>query len=211
MLQKQKYADTSHTFIIHKDELDNHEVIAHVDRLSTDCRQVTREECPFLLPSSPERPQPQPQVCLSHPNDTENQNILDWYDDSPATPNDQQSGKVAQVHQIEPNQCKKKNRYFATTVRMAQISDIRVSFDVPQEQDAFLREWTGHRDVFLQELLCLEGLRGINTSHCQQYPDNRISKASIRCKDCLGGELTCADCCVLLHTINPFHRVSMSI
>jgi hypothetical protein len=120
-----------------------------VDRLSTDRRRVTREERPFLLPPSPERPRPRPRVCLSHPNDTENQDFLDWYGDSPATPNDQQSGKVAQVHQIEPNRRKKKNRYFATTVRMAQISDIGVSFDVPQEQDAFLREWTGHRDAFL--------------------------------------------------------------
>ena len=70
----------------------------------------------------------------------------------------------------------------------------------------------GYRDKFLQEMLRLDGLRGDDASFCRRCgKDQTAANAALyRCKDCLGGELSCAECCVLAHAENPFHRVSVS-
>jgi len=71
-----------------------------------------------------------------------------------------------------------------------------------------MQEWLRERDLFLAELLRLDG-RGdyaaINIcSQCnRRTPD-------IRCKDCHGGQLFCSECTRARHEYHPLHRVEVS-
>ncbi|KIP01514.1 hypothetical protein PHLGIDRAFT_80473 [Phlebiopsis gigantea 11061_1 CR5-6] len=76
-----------------------------------------------------------------------------------------------------------------------------------QEQDAFLREWHGHVDTFVAEMLRNDGLRGYNGEECSHCGGKMNGERVLRCKDCTGGALMCARCCVTGHADNPFHRV----
>lgn len=81
---------------------------------------------------------------------------------------------------------------------------------VIQEQDPTLRQWTRHRDAFLNELLRLEGLHE-GSGLCRRCPEGKNVAANLRCNDCTGGELVCADCCVGIHKSNPFHRIKVCV
>ncbi|KAJ6487351.1 hypothetical protein DFH09DRAFT_1339464 [Mycena vulgaris] len=76
-----------------------------------------------------------------------------------------------------------------------------------RESDDPLRQWAeDHLEIFLQELLRLEG-RGDHRSYsiCR---DCSVGKADHRCRDCLGGgELLCSGCALKRHRQLPFHRI----
>ncbi|KAJ6499776.1 hypothetical protein DFH09DRAFT_1336417 [Mycena vulgaris] len=76
-----------------------------------------------------------------------------------------------------------------------------------RESDDPLRQWTeDHLEVFLQELLRLEG-RGDHRSYSICH-DCSVGKADHRCRDCFGGgELLCSTCVLKRHRQLPFHRI----
>lgn len=75
-------------------------------------------------------------------------------------------------------------------------------------QDDPLTKWIKDRDLFLHELIRLDG-RGDEDLRsscrlCRSVPD-------IRCKDCFGGEMFCRGCTIDLHAVNPLHRIEVYI
>ncbi|KAL0957686.1 hypothetical protein HGRIS_001467 [Hohenbuehelia grisea] len=73
--------------------------------------------------------------------------------------------------------------------------------------DRPMKQWqTYERDLYLNELLRLEG-RGdyIHDVFCACSPTSGLP--TYRCRDCDGGGLSCKDCIVSSHSINPFHRI----
>lgn len=73
-----------------------------------------------------------------------------------------------------------------------------------------LREWSRQTDKFVDELLRLEGPRGYSLTACPTCPPTRVQIPRYRCNDCIGGDITCADCCVVRHQNLPYHRVKVS-
>jgi hypothetical protein len=68
--------------------------------------------------------------------------------------------------------------------------------------------WTDFVDDFLQEMICLEG-RG---SHCDDLCSQCvIGKATLRCRDCFGGEMYCSACIVEIHQCQPLHRTEVRV
>lgn len=63
--------------------------------------------------------------------------------------------------------------------------------------------------MFLGEMLIADGLQGESTETCLRCPEGTTKAATIRCDDCSGGELTCGDCCVLIHDNNEWHRIEV--
>ena len=75
-------------------------------------------------------------------------------------------------------------------------------------QDDPLIKWIKDRNLFLHELIRLEG-RGDEDLRsscrlCGSAPD-------IRCEDCFGGEMFCQRCTIDLHAVNPLHRIEVHI
>ncbi|KAI0061776.1 hypothetical protein BV25DRAFT_1804969, partial [Artomyces pyxidatus] len=61
------------------------------------------------------------------------------------------------------------------------------------------------RDTYLEEMIRLDGLGEHEIlPGCEQCGD---APGAIRCTDCVGGLLLCADCAVLEHAKHPYHRV----
>ncbi|KAI0067061.1 hypothetical protein BV25DRAFT_1912397 [Artomyces pyxidatus] len=69
-----------------------------------------------------------------------------------------------------------------------------------------LREWMGIRNVFLDEIIRLEGLRG--------HPEPPLccicqsATGLVRCEDCIEQQLMCEECICQVHSHEPLHRVS---
>ncbi|KAI0039084.1 hypothetical protein FA95DRAFT_1657962 [Auriscalpium vulgare] len=74
------------------------------------------------------------------------------------------------------------------------------------EQDFPLLSWIPLRDEYLDEVLRLEG-RGPYATANQCPRCTTDADPSIRCSDCVGGELLCVPCILKLHSRNPLHRV----
>ncbi|KAJ7197571.1 hypothetical protein GGX14DRAFT_574051 [Mycena pura] len=73
--------------------------------------------------------------------------------------------------------------------------------------DPAMRTWMlDHRDSFLHVLLWGDGCGEASTSVCPGCcaPGK---EPRLRCRDCQGGVLLCADCCVEAHLENPLHIV----
>jgi hypothetical protein len=75
-------------------------------------------------------------------------------------------------------------------------------------RDDPLTKWIKDRDLFLHELICLDGRGdkdlGSSCRLCESAPD-------IRCEDCFGGELFFQGCTIDLHAVNPLHRIEVYI
>ncbi|KAJ7219352.1 hypothetical protein GGX14DRAFT_356364 [Mycena pura] len=72
-----------------------------------------------------------------------------------------------------------------------------------------MRDWLlNYRDVYLRALLRGEGRGETNDEGlCGRCTGTTPGHASLRCRDCHGGELLCVECCVILHRANPLHVV----
>ncbi|KAF7982026.1 hypothetical protein HWV62_30278 [Athelia sp. TMB] len=81
--------------------------------------------------------------------------------------------------------------------------------DLPKRKrtksDTPLLNWIPDIDVFLKEILRLEG-RG---DYAQDKTCNfcTIEAPEYRCEDCFGGKLYCKKCILLLHSRNPLHHI----
>lgn len=74
-----------------------------------------------------------------------------------------------------------------------------------RSQDKPLRHWRAERELFLEELIRLEG-RGITANdHCELCRNEGI----YRCVDCLTIQLLCGRCLTSVHSFNPFHVIEV--
>lgn len=73
-------------------------------------------------------------------------------------------------------------------------------------KDEPLKDWMPHRDEYLEELFWHDGRAGAS-SLCPSCVQSAPCTAEYACKDCLAGQLLCADCIVRRHVENPFHRI----
>ncbi|KAG6836052.1 hypothetical protein H0H93_011949 [Arthromyces matolae] len=73
----------------------------------------------------------------------------------------------------------------------------------PTSADDPMKEFLEDRDLFLSELLRIEG-RGDSPAICVC---NNMSPADHRCIDCVNIVPTCSDCLVISHYHSPFHRI----
>ncbi|KAJ6454059.1 hypothetical protein C8R47DRAFT_1181216 [Mycena vitilis] len=74
-------------------------------------------------------------------------------------------------------------------------------------KDISLSNWIPKRDIFLSELMRLEGWGDADGNRC---PECLAPNPEVRCRDCHGGHggaLFCDECMVALHLHNPLHRV----
>ncbi|KAG6914117.1 hypothetical protein DXG01_002336 [Tephrocybe rancida] len=86
-----------------------------------------------------------------------------------------------------------------------------VEEDIPKRRrtasDDPLRMWLPFRDLYLQELINMDG-RGDRPTDicldCTQFPANR---AVYECFDCCGRRMRCQQCIVIAHSENPFHSI----
>ncbi|KAI0062049.1 hypothetical protein BV25DRAFT_1870510 [Artomyces pyxidatus] len=69
-----------------------------------------------------------------------------------------------------------------------------------------LREWMGIRDVFLDEIIRLEGLRAHSTPPLCAGCGNALGL--VRCEDCVEQQLMCDECVCKEHPHEPLHRVT---
>ncbi|KAF8577085.1 hypothetical protein K439DRAFT_1649163 [Ramaria rubella] len=71
--------------------------------------------------------------------------------------------------------------------------------------------WIPLHSLFLDELLCLEGLGTIPENlkywHCEAFERPVLH----RCLDCFGNKLYCKDCVVCLHAHCPLHRIQLGL
>ncbi len=71
--------------------------------------------------------------------------------------------------------------------------------------------WRPYRDLYLQELLRLDGC-GDNLEICSRCSTDDISNPAIyRCceNECHAAGLVCSDCCVSLHAMLPLHWIEV--
>ncbi|KAF7331973.1 CxC2 domain-containing protein [Mycena kentingensis (nom. inval.)] len=76
----------------------------------------------------------------------------------------------------------------------------------PKAADEAMRKWRdSHRDVFLEQLLWLDG-RGLyrNIAKCSACGAH---DPSFRCRECTNSGFLCQDCIVVAHYHNPYHWV----
>ncbi|KAF7980678.1 hypothetical protein HWV62_37111 [Athelia sp. TMB] len=78
------------------------------------------------------------------------------------------------------------------------------------KSDTPLLNWIPDVDIFLKEILRMEG-RGDYAAQeeCPFCTEDR-GPAEYRCEDCFGNELYCKGCILLLHSRNPLHRIKAS-
>lgn len=77
--------------------------------------------------------------------------------------------------------------------------------------NAAMKDWLPKRQEILTELLRHEGLCRRSTNWCLRCPSGQAQEAVFRCLDCLGGQLTCRECCMQAHKVQPFHRIRVSV
>lgn len=76
-----------------------------------------------------------------------------------------------------------------------------------KQQDDPLWKWKDERDLYLRELLRLDGRADLRDSPCTLC--NIAGGPEYRCEDCFGGELFCKGCMVNIHACMPLHRVEV--
>jgi hypothetical protein len=72
-------------------------------------------------------------------------------------------------------------------------------------KDDPLRKWLPDRDLFLHEIIRLDG-RGDRHTICRIC---HSADPTLRCEDCFGGEMFCRGCMVDLHACTPLHRIEV--
>ncbi|KAG2094414.1 uncharacterized protein F5147DRAFT_657174 [Suillus discolor] len=65
--------------------------------------------------------------------------------------------------------------------------------------------WLKHRELFWQEMICLEGR--CNRLGAQSCSECNCHSPEYRCWDCLGSEIYCSPCILLAHVRHPLHRL----
>ncbi|KAJ3536762.1 hypothetical protein NM688_g6792 [Phlebia brevispora] len=176
MGRKRKQAyDQGAVIVFQDDDVGKIETTTIVNRLSADGHRVSRHEHIVYTPPSP------PRVT------TRTRHLPPFY----ASYNGGEHGCDDASLQTEPlldEKVKWKNPYFVST-----------------EHDSYLNEWLNEVDLFLREMIWLEGLRDrpIQCENCMGRPHEIV----VRCKDCIGGPLYCRTCCLLAHDANPFHNI----
>ena len=73
-----------------------------------------------------------------------------------------------------------------------------------------LKEWLPFRNMFLDEILCHDGLGGfLGHSKCAKCKEN---DGIFKCKDCPSGKmLKCQGCMVSLHLELPLHHIEVHV
>jgi hypothetical protein len=74
-------------------------------------------------------------------------------------------------------------------------------------KDDLLSTFMPEVDRFLAEFIRLEGRAECQSCMCSCCT---LRDAEIHCRDCIGGDLWCVECCVQFHAYNPLHRVQVS-
>ncbi|KAF7970355.1 hypothetical protein HWV62_24332 [Athelia sp. TMB] len=74
------------------------------------------------------------------------------------------------------------------------------------KSDTPLLNWIPDVDIFLKEILRLEGRGNYAQQDICGFCEEDMP-AEYRCRDCLRGELYCQRCTLLLHSRNPLHRI----
>ncbi|KAG0693373.1 hypothetical protein DFH29DRAFT_985500 [Suillus ampliporus] len=67
--------------------------------------------------------------------------------------------------------------------------------------------WLKHRELFLQEMIRLEGR--CNRLGAQSCSECNCPSPEYRCRDCLGSEIYCLPCILLAHVRHPLHRLEL--
>ncbi|KAJ7020579.1 hypothetical protein C8F04DRAFT_1274884 [Mycena alexandri] len=70
--------------------------------------------------------------------------------------------------------------------------------------DKTMHEWRSLRDEYLTVLLRLEGAADADLAPCACC---NMAEATIRCKQCFGGQMYCEECSVTMHAKNPLHII----
>ncbi|KAG6884960.1 hypothetical protein C0992_005568, partial [Termitomyces sp. T32_za158] len=71
-----------------------------------------------------------------------------------------------------------------------------------------MKSWLPECDVFLEEILTLEGRGPIVFDHCPMCHEKiMLDTRLFECFDCCGRLLLCTQCIVSTHQSNPFHRI----
>lgn len=79
-----------------------------------------------------------------------------------------------------------------------------------------MHTWQNEIDVFLLELLRLEGRGDYRSTHCRHCLQGMLdehppAQPEYRCRDCFSGELVCRSCLISAHAYNPFHHVEVCL
>ncbi|KZT31902.1 hypothetical protein SISSUDRAFT_994602, partial [Sistotremastrum suecicum HHB10207 ss-3] len=70
-------------------------------------------------------------------------------------------------------------------------------------------DWSLLRDEYLQELLRLDGLAELQSASAHTCLVCGSTSTSLhKCEDCRAGVISCTDCIISAHRLNPFHRIS---
>ena len=83
-------------------------------------------------------------------------------------------------------------------------------------QDNPLLLWLPHIDIYVDELLRLEGLGDSSTQlvcagmDSEAFIGHPNPEPSLRCRDCVDVRLYCTKCIVNTHKTQPFHRIQVS-
>ncbi|KAG6849215.1 hypothetical protein H0H93_010409 [Arthromyces matolae] len=72
-----------------------------------------------------------------------------------------------------------------------------------------LKMWLPHRELFLQELLNLDGRGDQPRNQCGCCQTRPAGHAIFECFDCIGRDLKCKGCMLESHKENPLHRIQM--
>lgn len=72
-------------------------------------------------------------------------------------------------------------------------------------------DWTRFSDLFLDEMIRLEGCGGVNSNDCGMCSSHCPENSIYRCIDCFGGGLICASCMIGSHQQHPFHCIKVCL
>ena len=69
--------------------------------------------------------------------------------------------------------------------------------------------WLPHVDMFLAEMISLEGCGQDYLGQCSCSDNNDTQLAEFKCVNCASQELKCQHCIVQAHTNNLFHHIQV--
>jgi hypothetical protein len=108
---------------------------------------------------------------------------------------------------MDPNYMDDPTKRDRTEATVCIIASIRCDL-LTWIQDNPLRTWTREIDLYIQEILRLEGLGDSSNICCSRCSTS--SMTLYRCLNCLDSTLSCSSCMVVSHSCLPFHKVQVS-
>lgn len=80
-----------------------------------------------------------------------------------------------------------------------------------QEHDRVLWDWNDKKELWLDELLRLEGFCMSPLDECERcHSTEPDTKPEYQCQDCFAARFVCRRCCLLDHESHPYHRIQVS-